>query len=129
MRDPARLFRALGDETRLQMLALIRQHGELCVCDLENVIEIGQSKASRHLRYLLNAGLIKDRRATVWIYYRITEDLSDAQKAILDGAEKLIDPERMRDLNSKLAKWRQEKACGATREKSSAKVLTAETTE
>jgi ArsR family transcriptional regulator, arsenate/arsenite/antimonite-responsive transcriptional repressor len=127
MHDPARLFRALADETRLQMLALISQHGELCVCDLENVIEIGQSKASRHLRYLLNAGLLKDRRSTVWIYYRIAEDLHDAQKAILNGAEKLIDPARMRDLNSKLAKWRQEKECGATRDKSSGKVVTAET--
>ena len=127
MRDPTILFRALGDKTRLQMLALIRQHGELCVCDLENVMEIGQSKASRHLRYLLNAGLLNDRRATVWIYYRVADDLNAAQNAILDSAEKLISPERMRELNGKLAEWREQKKCGVTREKASGNVTKVET--
>ena len=125
MRDPALLFRALADETRLQMLYLIRQHQELCVCDLENVLGIGQSKASRHLRYLLNAGLVQDRREAIWIYYRIAENLRPAQKAILESVEQLLDPLKLRDLNSKLVDWREQKKCGVTRDKFVARIVNA----
>jgi DNA-binding transcriptional ArsR family regulator len=44
---------------------------ELCVCDIMGVLSITQSKASRHLRYLFNAGLVTDRREGLWKYYRI----------------------------------------------------------
>ena len=128
MRDPALLFRALADETRLQMLYLIRQHQELCVCDLENVLGIGQSKASRHLRYLLNAGLVQDRREAIWIYYRIAENLKPPQTAILESVEQLLDPLKLRDLNSKLVDWREQKKCGVTRDKFVARSLKAEST-
>jgi ArsR family transcriptional regulator len=123
MQDPSGLFKALGDETRLMMLALIRQHGELCVCDLENVIGIGQSKASRHLRYLLNAGLLRDRRETIWIYYRLAGDLNSSQLAIVDHAIKLLDPVRMQELDGKLTEWRQAKRCGITRDKQSGHIV------
>jgi DNA-binding transcriptional ArsR family regulator len=109
MTNPVTLFQALADDTRLQMLALLRQHGELCVCDLEHVLDITQSKASRHLRYLYNAGLVKDRRANVWIHYRIAEDLTAEQTVILDNAQKLLDPARVSTLNSALAAWKAEK--------------------
>jgi DNA-binding transcriptional ArsR family regulator len=55
----ANKFKALSEDVRLQILALISQHGELCVCEVERLLEISQSKASRHLRYLLNAGLVR----------------------------------------------------------------------
>ena len=128
MRDPALLFKALSDETRLQMLILIRQHQELCVCDLENVLEIGQSKASRHLRYLLNAGLLQDRREAIWIYYRIADKLSPGHRAILESIDQLIEPEKLAELNSKLADWRDQKKCGVAREKSANKIITLENT-
>ncbi len=95
MHEPVAMFRALLDETRMQMLALLRRHGELCVCDLENVLEVTQSKASRHLRYLLNAGLLEDRREAVWIYYRIAANLDPARLAVLDAVSQLLDPQVM----------------------------------
>ena len=51
MRHTAGLYKALGDETRLHMLWLLMNHRELCVCDLMEVLQITQSKASRHLPY------------------------------------------------------------------------------
>jgi len=123
MRDPAGLFRALADDTRLQMLALIRQHGELCGCDLEHVLEIGQSKVSRHLRYLLNAGLLKDRRVAVWIHYRIAEDLDEAQAELLSVVDKLLSAEKMREMNAKLAAWQQQKKSGVADDTSSRRVV------
>jgi len=70
MKATARLFKALSDETRLRILALL-QGGELCVCDLMAVLELPQSTVSRHLATLRNAGLVEDRRQGVWMYYRL----------------------------------------------------------
>src|SRR5665254_14431 len=68
-RQLAPMFKEHGDETRLEMLALLVQRDELCVCRFEEALGITQSKASRHLRYLLNAGLVTDRRDAVWVHY------------------------------------------------------------
>jgi ArsR family transcriptional regulator len=117
MREPAALFRALSDETRMQMLALIQQHVELCVCDLENVLEITQSKASRHLRYLLNAGLVEDRREAVWIYYRIARNLEPAQLAVIDSVPELLGANQMAELERRMSAWLGRKSCGTSRGK------------
>ena len=71
MKHEARFFKSLADETRLQILWLLMVKEELCVCDIMGVIGITQSKASRHLRYLYNLGLVTDRREGLWMYYRI----------------------------------------------------------
>ena len=117
MREPAALFRALSDETRLQMIVLIRQHQELCVCDLETVLEITQSKASRHLRYLLNTGLLEDRREAVWIYYRVAQNLDPEQLVVLDSVPRLLDPNQMAELERRMASWLKQKSCGISRGK------------
>ncbi len=72
MRQTASFFKALGDETRLQMLWLLFHREELCVCDFMEVLEVTQSKASRHLRNLYHAGLVTDRREGPWSYYTLT---------------------------------------------------------
>jgi ArsR family transcriptional regulator len=70
IKNIARIFKALADETRLRILYLL-QRRELCVCEIVKVLGISQSKASRHLAYLKNAGLVEDRRKGVWIYYSL----------------------------------------------------------
>ncbi|MCA8947537.1 MAG: metalloregulator ArsR/SmtB family transcription factor, partial [Planctomycetes bacterium] len=71
MRELSDIFKALADETRLAIMALLLEHGELCVCDIEQAIGATQSKTSRHLRYLLHAGLVQDRREGVWVHYSL----------------------------------------------------------
>jgi ArsR family transcriptional regulator len=71
MKHEARIYRSLADETRLSMLCLLLQHEELCVCDFMQVLEITQSKASRHLRYLYNTGWVNDRREGLMMKYRL----------------------------------------------------------
>ena len=61
----------MADETRLQIIWLLLQAEELCVCDIMAVLGISQSKASRHLRYLYNVGWVQDRREGLWMYYRL----------------------------------------------------------
>lgn len=79
MKKLAQTFKALSDETRLRILALLT-HGELCVCDLMAVLQLPQSTVSRHLAYLRNAGLLIGRREGVWMYYRLEGQLPILQQ-------------------------------------------------
>jgi len=72
MKNIAHLFKALSDETRLRILALLSS-GELCVCDLMAALELPQSTVSRHLAYLRNTGLVEDERKGVWMFYRLKQ--------------------------------------------------------
>ena len=98
----AGIFKALADETRLRMLALLLDQPELCVCHFERVLDITQSKASRHLRYLLHAGLLQDRREGVWMYYRLAEGMAPELQSILEAVRGSFDPELVADLRSRL---------------------------
>lgn len=71
--DSAQMFKALGDETRIRMLGLLR-HGELCVCDIMEVLKLPQSTASRHLAYLRNSKWVSGTRKGKWMYYRLREN-------------------------------------------------------
>ncbi len=73
MEATARTLKALGDETRLRILALL-MHGELCVCDIMASLSLPQSTASRHLAYLRNAGWVRGTRRGKWMYYRLTTE-------------------------------------------------------
>jgi ArsR family transcriptional regulator, arsenate/arsenite/antimonite-responsive transcriptional repressor len=112
MRKLASVFKALSDETRLQMLGLLLRQGELCVCDFVEVLSVTQSKASRHLRYLVNAGLIQDRRAGIWVYFRIAEEPGPVESAVLDSLRKILPGQVPADLVSALMSWRKRKPKG-----------------
>ena len=73
MKEAARFFKVLADESRLKMLWLLFNRRELCVCDIMAVLEITQSKASRHLATLRNVGIATDRREGQWSYYSLCE--------------------------------------------------------
>ena len=74
----SRLFRALGDETRLRIVALLA-HGELCVCHLHEALALSQPNVSRHLAVLRAAGVVGDRRAGKWVYYRLLRQRDPAR--------------------------------------------------
>ena len=71
MDDLSRIFKALSHETRLAILGLILRHGPVCVCEVEQILGITQAKASRHLRYLRNAGVLEDERDGLIVNYRL----------------------------------------------------------
>ncbi len=71
MKPTAQFFKVLADEARLKMLWLLFNHEELCVCDMMAVLEITQSKASRHLGTLRHAHLVTDRKDGLWSYYTL----------------------------------------------------------
>ena len=66
------LFKILSDETRLGIVLLLREMGELCVCDLCTALEQSQPKTSRHLAMLRESGLLLDRKQGKWVHYRLS---------------------------------------------------------
>ena len=85
MRDIAQFFKVLADESRLQMLWLLLNHRELCVCDMIEALGITQSKASRHLATLRHAGLVVDRKEANWSYYSIRPIENELERALFDS--------------------------------------------
>ncbi|EAQ80938.1 ArsR/SmtB family transcription factor [Blastopirellula marina] len=90
--NPELAFRALSDPTRLRILHLLRK-GELCVCDLVNVLDVPQPTASRHLAYLKKSGLVAARKEGLWQYYRLIPASGKFHQSLLkcvaDSAEVL----------------------------------------
>jgi ArsR family transcriptional regulator, arsenate/arsenite/antimonite-responsive transcriptional repressor len=74
-----RIFKALSEESRVRILHLLLQNRELSISDLELILDFTQTKTSRHLGYLKNAGLVGSRRVDQWIFYYI---LDEAQEII-----------------------------------------------
>jgi ArsR family transcriptional regulator len=68
-RDWAEVFKALGDPTRLHLLALVA-HGPHCVCELVQALGATQPTVSHHLHRLREAGLVEEERSGQWVYYR-----------------------------------------------------------
>ena len=83
MRDLEQLFKGLSDQTRLRILNLLI-HGELCVCDIQYVLESAQPNISRHLTYLKNSGLVLDRRDRARMYYRLAQPNEGVRKLLFD---------------------------------------------
>jgi ArsR family transcriptional regulator len=83
---PETLFSALSDGTRLRLLALLAARKEVCVCDLTVALKFSQPMISRHLAQLRAAGMVRDRRAGIWIYYRLHPDLPTWARKVLREA-------------------------------------------
>ena len=87
---PADFLKLLSDPTRLRCLLLLRSEGELCVCELTHALDEIQPKVSRHLATLREAGVVRDRRAGQWIFYRLNASLPawavDVLDAVAEGA-------------------------------------------
>ena len=83
--DLATLFRALSDETRLRILALLRD-GEVCVCHIQGGLRLPQPTISRHLAYLRKSRLVEARRDGVWMHYRMATPGSPIVAQVLEAA-------------------------------------------
>lgn len=67
----AAVAHALSDPARVQILWLLEQRDELCTCEFEELLTLGQSRVSYHLRLLLDAGLLVRQRRGTWSHYRL----------------------------------------------------------
>lgn len=77
------IFKALADETRLRILALL-WNDEMCVCEIEKSLNLTQSNASRHLTILKNASVLSSSKQAQWTYYRINEKFKSDNRFLWD---------------------------------------------
>lgn len=87
------IFKALSDETRLRIYLLLGR-GELCVCHIQAILGTTQTKVSRHLAVLRNAGLVTARREGLWMYYRRADPGHPAVRTFLRDLSGLLDGDR-----------------------------------
>lgn len=83
MKHLEQYFKALADSNRLRILNLL-VHGELCVCDIQYILQTAQPLISRHLAYLKNSGMVIDRREGYRIYYRLLEGRQTVNKQLFE---------------------------------------------
>ena len=114
MKSFAAVFKALSDESRLRIISLLFFSGELCVCDIEDVMGCTQTKVSRHLAYLRRAGLVDDRRQGLWMLYSIAKPKSEEQKKTLDFLASVLSANEVARKDAERLAGRIRKGCCAT---------------
>nr|WP_201317677.1 metalloregulator ArsR/SmtB family transcription factor [Paenibacillus sp. EPM92] len=90
IQEMSELLKILSDQSRLSMLALLRE-GELCVCDLVELVGLSQPGVSQHLKKMKAVGLVNETRKSQWIYYSLNIDDKPYVKAVLDTIPSLKD--------------------------------------
>ena len=71
------IFKSFSEESRVRIIYLLFHKNELCITDLESILDFTQTKTSRHIAYLKNAGLVSSRKLDQWVLYSLKEEVKD----------------------------------------------------
>jgi len=84
----ARMFKALGDPTRVKLLSLIAASpsGEACICDMTDPVGLSQPTVSHHMKLLVEAGLATREQRGKWAYYRVVPAVLSSLAVALEPA-------------------------------------------
>jgi ArsR family transcriptional regulator len=84
----ARVFKALGDPTRVKLLSMIAAASDngACACDMTEPVGLSQPTVSHHLKLLVDAGLVTREQRGKWAYYRVAPDVLGSLAAALRPA-------------------------------------------
>lgn len=86
MEEMSQILKAVSDPNRLKLLACLK-HGEVCVCDFVDVLQISQPAVSQQVKKLKDAGIILERKKGTWKYCRLNEVQKPYIQAIIDQLE------------------------------------------
>ena len=75
------LFKALSEESRLRILALLMER-DMCVCEIEAILNMTQSNASRHLSALKSSGILVSYKKAQWTYYQLSNFFIEKNKEL-----------------------------------------------
>ena len=84
----SQIFKACADESRLRILNLIFINGEMCITDIEKILDFTQAKTSRHLIYFKNSGILTFRRYNHFVFYQIKDEVFEIVKQMLQFLSK-----------------------------------------
>jgi ArsR family transcriptional regulator len=82
------MFKAMSDESRLRILNLMIENEMVCISDLELVLDFTQTKTSRHMGYLKNAGLVVSAKVDQWVFYKIKDEVYEIVRQVLSYLKK-----------------------------------------
>lgn len=94
MEKTIKILKAIADYNRLRILKMLEE-GELCVCEITDVLELAISSVSKHLNILSNAELVKSRKKGKWIYYRLNDANIIEITKILDFVQLLLNDDKI----------------------------------
>lgn len=95
-------MKALGDETRLKILRILLARKDICVCELQAILNLSQPTVSRHLKILEEAGFLESRRQAQWVVYQVQRKFEPPfLKGILDQFSSLDGDEEVKRLLKK----------------------------
>jgi len=104
MRDAIKAFKALSDETRLRILNILMER-ECCVCEVMQALDISQTRASRNLSALYDAGFLRLRKDGLWSLYSIDEEgMSDYLTDMVQAVTKSLKMNKIAELDHKRLK-------------------------
>ncbi len=112
------LLKALADETRLRILNILEDGSEMCSCEIEAVLDLNQSNASRHLSRLRIAGVVEDERQGHWVHFALRSEYCDGRSLVHDtiASARSEMPVLGRDLDRLAAYRRSGYSCETIRE-------------
>jgi ArsR family transcriptional regulator len=84
----SQIFKAVSEEARIRILHLVYVKEELCISDLEHILDFTQTKTARHLTYLKNSGILSIRKQDQWAFYYIKDEVKDIIKQIFSFLDK-----------------------------------------
>ncbi|NLA75965.1 MAG: winged helix-turn-helix transcriptional regulator [Deltaproteobacteria bacterium] len=112
MKDFLKVMKALSDPSRVKIVKML-QHKKMCVCELQEALQIAQPSASKHLKILEGAGLVEGIKNGLWVDYSLADGSESPYAANLIGNLKhwLKDDKEIETIIKKLPEIRREDIC------------------
>jgi ArsR family transcriptional regulator len=112
MRDFIRVMKALSDPNRVKIIKML-QHRTMCVCEMQEALQVAQPTVSKHLKLLEDAGLVSFYKEGIWVNYHLADGGSSPYVAAILGNLRhwLEDAPEVSDLVERLPTIRRENIC------------------
>lgn len=112
MKEFIKVMKALSDPNRVKIIKML-QRGTLCVCKIQDALDIAQPTVSKHLKILEDAGLVSRRKEGLWAHYSLTDGSQSPYAASLLGNLRhwLADDPEIRSLLARSDDLRREEPC------------------
>jgi ArsR family transcriptional regulator len=112
MKDFLKVMKALSDPNRVKIVKML-QHKLMCVCELQEALQIAQSSVSKHLKILEEAGLVDYKKDGLWVNYYLADGMRSPYVSSLVGNLRhwLEDDPEIKDLIKRLPYIQREDIC------------------
>jgi ArsR family transcriptional regulator, arsenate/arsenite/antimonite-responsive transcriptional repressor len=112
LKDYIKVMKALSDPNRVKIVKML-QHKMMCVCEIQEALQIAQSSVSKHLKMLEEAGLVDYKKDGLWVNYHLTDGMKSPYAASLMGNLRhwLEEDPGVKELIKRLPHIRREELC------------------